>query len=520
MLLRPRAPRPLSLRRRNRTRGQALVEFALVTPLLLLLFAGAADLGRAFYAYVAVENSVKEGALFGSRTPLCNAPSPTCPDPGNVLWRVQTELQTLKNPDGTKPTPTIECVAPGGAVRASLDDCLEGDTYSVSLTYQFRPLTPIISDIMGDLFLSSSSKAVVLNTAFDPSPGLSVQKLVNPVNAENDTEIIANCLEPEDSDAAGFYRSPCVNTVSPDPSDVLYVTFEQGQTIGYKLTVANTGAQSLSGVTIVDSTGSTGCSFPSTMAVGASQVCNYTRTAPVVPGAPLTMDYTNAVTGDSAQTLPAHDAVTVKSQKPPAELQVLKWVSTFKEGSDGDGNPGFGTQSSVNVGFMSGKPGEVWFKIMVTNTGGQPATGVQITDSAGALPYGQNDADAVCDLTPATLGVGAANRFECRYRVNISSAQTTTNTVNATATNVVPDSDDSATATAIAAQCTGSNLLVPNLIGLLKGPASTAWSAAGFTGSLSTWGGHNSDDVAVQSRPAFTCAAATSTMSVDYQVTP
>src|SRR5262245_15953730 len=65
-------PRPTGLRarRRARSRGQALVELALVTPLLLLLFAAAADLGRAFYAYVAVENAAKEGALFGSRTPL------------------------------------------------------------------------------------------------------------------------------------------------------------------------------------------------------------------------------------------------------------------------------------------------------------------------------------------------------------------------------------------------------------------------------------------------------------------
>ena len=36
-----------------RQRGQALAEFALVVPVLLLMFAAAADFGRAFYAYVA-----------------------------------------------------------------------------------------------------------------------------------------------------------------------------------------------------------------------------------------------------------------------------------------------------------------------------------------------------------------------------------------------------------------------------------------------------------------------------------
>ena len=43
--------------------GQSLVEFALVVPLLLLIFSGAADLGRAFYNQVALEKAVKESSL-------------------------------------------------------------------------------------------------------------------------------------------------------------------------------------------------------------------------------------------------------------------------------------------------------------------------------------------------------------------------------------------------------------------------------------------------------------------------
>ena len=48
---------------KRRQRGQSLVELALVTPLILLLFAGAGDLGRAFYGFIAIENAVKEGVL-------------------------------------------------------------------------------------------------------------------------------------------------------------------------------------------------------------------------------------------------------------------------------------------------------------------------------------------------------------------------------------------------------------------------------------------------------------------------
>ena len=42
--------------------GQSLVEFALVVPLLTLLFLGAVDLTRAFYTYIGLQNATREAA--------------------------------------------------------------------------------------------------------------------------------------------------------------------------------------------------------------------------------------------------------------------------------------------------------------------------------------------------------------------------------------------------------------------------------------------------------------------------
>lgn len=42
--------------------GQALVEFALVAPILALLLMGAADLTRAFYTYIVLVNASREAA--------------------------------------------------------------------------------------------------------------------------------------------------------------------------------------------------------------------------------------------------------------------------------------------------------------------------------------------------------------------------------------------------------------------------------------------------------------------------
>jgi Flp pilus assembly protein TadG len=59
------APAPISLlriRRAARLRGQALVEFALIIPILLVLISGATDVGRGFYFQIAAENTAREAA--------------------------------------------------------------------------------------------------------------------------------------------------------------------------------------------------------------------------------------------------------------------------------------------------------------------------------------------------------------------------------------------------------------------------------------------------------------------------
>ena len=61
---------PISYKKRSTTRrGQALVEFALLLPLMILILIGATDLGRAFQAYIAVINASREGARQGAINP-------------------------------------------------------------------------------------------------------------------------------------------------------------------------------------------------------------------------------------------------------------------------------------------------------------------------------------------------------------------------------------------------------------------------------------------------------------------
>ncbi len=61
------------LGRRRASRGQSLVEAAIVIPLLLLLVGGAIDLGTAYHNYVALTSASREGARRGVRLPCDTA---------------------------------------------------------------------------------------------------------------------------------------------------------------------------------------------------------------------------------------------------------------------------------------------------------------------------------------------------------------------------------------------------------------------------------------------------------------
>ena len=54
--------------------GQSLVEFALVTPILMILLVGIADLGRVFAAGIVIEGAARDGAEIGARSYLKENP--------------------------------------------------------------------------------------------------------------------------------------------------------------------------------------------------------------------------------------------------------------------------------------------------------------------------------------------------------------------------------------------------------------------------------------------------------------
>jgi Flp pilus assembly protein TadG len=152
-----------SLRRRGqkRTRGQSLVEFALLVPVLLLILLLSIDFGRAFYSWVILQNAARIGANYAGLNAQGWEPTPD--DPAIVA-----EYQALVNDDVDEalctspvvPDPVFTDGTDTSGLGQTPDTAYNvGDTTKVELTCVFHPLTPVVSAIVStNVTLGASSE--------------------------------------------------------------------------------------------------------------------------------------------------------------------------------------------------------------------------------------------------------------------------------------------------------------------------------------------------------------------------
>jgi TadE-like protein len=163
--------------RRKGQQSQALIEFALISPVLVLLVFGILDVGRAVFYYDTLNNAAREGARSAVRASanlptnadvlntvtqqLVGAPvSEPCPQgpvtadlpPSNSAWLYVTE----PNPPSTvEMNPLMN--APGGEYPASANGACSAVNpaagnapLQVTLRFNLVLITPIISQITAD----------------------------------------------------------------------------------------------------------------------------------------------------------------------------------------------------------------------------------------------------------------------------------------------------------------------------------------------------------------------------------
>ena len=127
---------------RPRARGQSLVEFAIVVPILLLVLLFAVDFGRVYLGWVNLNNVARVGANFAALNPSAWQGS------GDAALQARYRELMAKDARG------INCTLPGSLPDPTFPDTTDryavGKRVRVDLTCSFQLLTPFISSLVGD----------------------------------------------------------------------------------------------------------------------------------------------------------------------------------------------------------------------------------------------------------------------------------------------------------------------------------------------------------------------------------
>ncbi len=132
MTLRTRSSRFFRRRVLRDTRGTAVVEFAIIFPVLAMLVFGVIDFGRAFFLRNNLVSAVREGARYGATmADPCATASQTL-----IRARVQTYVTSF---GGAAVTPTVDTSAGACSPTAGVVT----DVVVRIAGYTFTPVTPV-----------------------------------------------------------------------------------------------------------------------------------------------------------------------------------------------------------------------------------------------------------------------------------------------------------------------------------------------------------------------------------------
>mgnify|MGYP005845916385 FL=1 len=114
-------------------RGQAIVELALLLPILVLLLLGALDLGRAYYFYTGVANATRVGAQYAI-------------DPKMGL--TEAGKAEIKNAVIAEASPYVALTE--DRINLSTAGWQQWNDLTVSVAFDFHFLTPLAARLWGD----------------------------------------------------------------------------------------------------------------------------------------------------------------------------------------------------------------------------------------------------------------------------------------------------------------------------------------------------------------------------------
>jgi Flp pilus assembly protein TadG len=153
------------VRAERKSRGQAMVEFALLSGVLFLLLMGIFDYGRAIAVYINIAEAAHEGARqlilrsnYSSSPPdtvIINATLAKIGGGGMVL----TEDPCLSNPTPCT-SPSTPTTLNTGYIWLTPNRTTGNNLVTVRITYLFAPMTSLIANVTGAQFVLTASSTM------------------------------------------------------------------------------------------------------------------------------------------------------------------------------------------------------------------------------------------------------------------------------------------------------------------------------------------------------------------------
>lgn len=233
------------LRRSTQSQGQALVEFAVVSILMIMILATVADFGRLFYAQITVENAARAGAMVAARAP--DSYTGACPA-ATATNKIGCAIVAESRGSGTTFSPaeiSVTCVDFAGTA-VSCGSTPEIDKRSkVTISKTFGFIMPVLTAIIGNSITMSASAAAdqeslpPASTFAPPTPTptatATATPTATPTTAPTGTPTTAPTATPTTAPTAT--PAPCTTGYAPVPDLVV------GATPGSPETVAEARAE-------------------------------------------------------------------------------------------------------------------------------------------------------------------------------------------------------------------------------------------------------------------------------------
>ncbi len=155
--------------RATRSRGQALVEFAFIFPLIALIAFGFIDVGRAVFTANTLTNAARQGARVAAVNQLdpvsapwnCLANHPV-EDPSDPSWTFRGCAAAAGATAGLQPADVTVSYAPppGSNLECSLAVNV-GCIVTITVVANYVPITPVAGQIIGPISMSATSSMPV-----------------------------------------------------------------------------------------------------------------------------------------------------------------------------------------------------------------------------------------------------------------------------------------------------------------------------------------------------------------------